>query len=260
LTVVWRPQFLPPALMRVWQQRVSPQRALAAPERAGQTISVGPGESITAALERAGAGAIVMVEPGEYRETLTLKNDIRLASRVPRGAIIRLPGAASEASAAVLADGVKHAEFVGFRIVGDAATPLGTGVLARSSEVSISDVEISGASAAAIAVGDRSTATLLASDIHDNPGAALSIGEAAARIAHNVFARNGASARVHGAFAIDAAADARFAGNVFHDVSSDAFGRLSDSARAALARDNWFAAARDPRATASAPPRARRGR
>ena len=37
---------------------------------------------------------------------------------------IRLPGAASEGDPAVMATDVSNAEFTGFRIVGDAATPL----------------------------------------------------------------------------------------------------------------------------------------
>ena len=101
---------------------------------------------------------------------------------------------------------------------------------------------------------------ILASDIHDNPGAALTIGSAASRVAHNVFVRNGASERVHGAFAIGERADARFSGNVFHGVSRDAFGRLNERSGGALVRDNWFPAAQDPRSAASPTPRARRGR
>ena len=58
-----------------------------------------------------------------------------MVSRVPRGATIRLPGAASEGDPAVVAADVSNAEFMGFRIVGDAATPLGTGVLIRGGQV-----------------------------------------------------------------------------------------------------------------------------
>jgi hypothetical protein len=72
-----------------------------------------------------------------------------VVSRVPRGPI-RLPGAASEADPAVVAAEVSNAEFVGFRIIGDAATPLGTGVFVKGANVSIVDVEISGALTVAI--------------------------------------------------------------------------------------------------------------
>jgi hypothetical protein len=226
--------------------------------RAG-TIAVGPQDSIAAALQRAEEGWIVLVEPGEYRETLTLKNNVRVISRVPRGATIRLAGTASEADAAVVAAGVTGAELAGFRIVGDAATPLGTGVLIRGSDVSIVDIEVTGAVNAAIAVDGVSLATILASDVHDNPGAALAVRSASPRVAHNVFMRNGTSERVRRSFIIDDGADPLFTGNIFHGVGHDAFADLSDGSRAALSRDNWFAEAQDPRSTSSTTPHVRRG-
>jgi len=249
------------AIVRLWPNGALFQRRASAPPAAhAATITVGPAESITAAVQRAGQGSVVLVEPGEYRETLTLKNNVRVVSRVPRAATIRLSGTASEADAAVVAAGVTGAEFAGFRIVGDAATPLGTGVLVRGSDVSIVDIEVTGAVNAAIAIDGVSLATILASDVHDNPGAALAIRSASARIAHNVFMRNGMSERVRRSFIIDEGADPRFSGNIFHGVGHDAFGDLSDGSRAALGRDNWFAEAQDSRSTSSTTPRVRRGR
>ena len=249
------------AIVRLWPNGALFQRRASAPPAAhAATITVGPAESITAAVQRAGQGSVVLVEPGEYRETLTLKDNVRVVSRVPRAATIRLSGTASEADAAVVAAGVTGAELAGFRIVGDAATPLGTGVLVRGSDVSIVDIEVTGAVNAAFAIDGLSLATILASDIHDNPGAALAIRSASARIAHNVFMRNGMSERVRRSFIIDEGADPRFSGNIFHGVGHDAFGDLSDGSRAALGRDNWFAEAQDSRSTSSTTPRVRRGR
>ena len=249
------------AIVRLWPNGALFQRRASAPPAAhAGTITVGPTESITAAVQRAGQGSVVLVEPGEYRETLTLKDNVRVVSRVPRAATIRLSGTASEADAAVVAAGVTGAELAGFRIVGDAATPLGTGVLVRGSDVSIVDIEVTGAVNAAFAIDGLSLATILASDIHDNPGAALAIRSASARIAHNVFVRNGMSERVRRSFIIDEGADPRFSGNIFHGVGHDAFGDLSDGSRAALGRDNWFAEAQDSRSTSSTTPRVRRGR
>jgi PPM family protein phosphatase len=236
------------AAVRLWPyEPLFQRRATAPPAALAGTVTVGPSESIAAAVQRAGQGSVVLVEPGEYRETLTLKNNVRVVSRVPRGATIRLSGTASEADAGIVAAGVTGAEVAGFRIVGDAATPLGTGVLVRSSEVSIVDIEVTGAVTAAIAIDDRSVASIVGSDVHDNPGAALSIRAASARIAHNVFMRNGLSERVRGSFVIEDGADPRFTGNIFHGVSRDAFADLSESVRAALSRDNWFPEAPDPR-------------
>jgi hypothetical protein len=60
-----------------------------------QTQIVSPGESIAAALERAQPGGEIFVEPGEYRERVTLTRNVHLISRTPRGATIRLPATAS---------------------------------------------------------------------------------------------------------------------------------------------------------------------
>jgi serine/threonine protein phosphatase PrpC len=249
------------AVVRLWPYAtLFERRAIAPPAAQAGTITVGPMESIAAALQRADPGSVVRVEPGEYRETLTLKNNVRVISRVPRGATIRLSGTASEADAAVVAASVTGAELAGFRIVGDAATPLGTGVRVRDSEVSLVDIEVTGAVNTAIAIDGASVATILASDVHDNPGAALTIRSASARIAHNAFMRNGMSERVRRSFIIDEGADPRFTGNIFHLVSHDAFGDLSDASRAALGRDNWFAEAQDSRSPSSTTPRIRRGR
>jgi hypothetical protein len=224
------------------------------------TIAVGPTESIARALERAGAGSVVVVEPGEYRETLNLKSDVRIVSRVPRAATIRLSGTASEGDAAVVATSVAGAELAGFRVVGDAATPLGTGVLIRGSQASLVDIEVTGAANAAVVVDGTSLAAMLASDIHDNPGAALIIRSTSARLAHNIFVRNGTSERVRRAFIVDEAANPLFTGNVFQDVNRDALGDLSESERVALGRDNWFADAGDGRSAWPTTPRVRRGR
>jgi hypothetical protein len=248
------------AAVSLWRLGPSYRRSNPAVAVAATTIAVGPTESIAAALQRAAAGSVVLVEPGEYRETLRLKDGIRIVSRVPRAATIRLSGTASEGDAAVVATGVVGAELAGFRIVGDAATPLGTGVLIRASQTSLVDIEVTGAANAAIVVDGTSIATILASDVHDNPGAALTIRAAVVRLAHNVFMRNGTSEHIRKSFIIDEAANPLITGNVFQDVSREAFGDLSDGARAVLGRDNWFADAPDVRSTSSTTPPVRAGR
>ena len=205
------------------------------------TIIVQHGGSIAAAIARAAPGASVLVEPGEYRERLTLRDHVRVVSRVARGATLRLPGEASDEEAAVTAIGVTNAELVGFRIVGDAATPLGTGILTRSSSLSLLDLEISGAARIAIDLGPGFPVALLGSDIHDNPGAGLTVrANATPRITHNVFSRNGTSEDVGSAVAIESGARPILQRNVFHNVDPLAIGRLDDAVRAQLRSDNWF--------------------
>jgi serine/threonine protein phosphatase PrpC len=248
-------------IARVWPYwPLSGPRAPAPSVSSAAQIVVPANESISLALLDAAPGSEVIVEPGEYHETLTLKSGVRVVSRVPRGATIRLAGTASEADAAVVASEVTGAELVGFRIVGDAATPLGTGVLIKNAEVSIVDVEVTGAADVAIDIGHMSHASLLASEVHDNPGAALAIRTAmSTRIAHNIFARNGKSERVPGSFIIDDNAEPRFSGNIFHGIGEDAFARLHEAMRTTLRRDNFFVEPPNLRSTPVVP-RGRRGR
>jgi len=221
--------FDPPALdPPIWRQR---------------TQIVQPTESISAALARAEPGSEVIVEPGEYRERITLRDDVRLVSRVPRGATIRLPATASDAQPepAVIALGLARSEFAGFRIVGDAKTPLGVGILVADSSLSLVDVEVWGATTAAISFAGATTARLVGSEIHDNPGTALAVGAGAAPvITQNVFRRNGMSQRTSGTFTIEKGATPLFQRNVFLGVGPEVFTAFDQPGRAKLKSENWF--------------------
>ena len=143
-------------------------------------------------------------------------------------------------------------------IVGDAATPRGRGVLMRASPTALVDTEPAGVADAAIVVDGTSFAELVGSDVHDHPGAALTIRSASARLAHNVCMRNRTSERVRRSFIIDDGANLLFNGNVFRDVSRDRVDDSRDGAGAVAARDHRFVD--EARSTVPAPPRIRRGR
>jgi serine/threonine protein phosphatase PrpC len=207
------------------------------------TRVVRPGESIAAALALARAGSEVIVEPGEYQERVILNANVRLVSRVPRGATIRLPATASDAQPepAVVATGSSGGELRGFKIDGDARTPLGVGVLVSGTGLSLVDIEVSGAAMTAISFARDAKATLVGSEIHDNPGAALAVAPGASpRIAHSTFGRNGTSQRTATTFAIEKGATPLFERNVFIGVRSDVFTTLDQTSRLSLTRDNWF--------------------
>ena len=218
---------------------------LAEPPALAQTypptrIEVRHGDSIAAAVQRALPGSEVVVEPGEYREQISLRNYVRVVSRVPRGATIRLPVAASETDAAVVAQGLVRADFVGFRIVGDAATPLGTGLRVVDSALSIVDVEIVGATKAAVEFSGAG-GELIASELHDNPGPAMVIhSDASPRIVHNAFGRNGTSVRAMAPFTIARGGRPLFQRNVFRGIGPEAFLALEQDMRPALTQENWF--------------------
>ena len=220
---------------------------------------VQPTESITAAIERARPGSQIIVEPGEYRERVFLKDGIRLVSRVSRGATLRLPSTVSDTDSgpAVVAAGLSNAELAGFRIIGDAATPLGVGI-GVTGELSVIDVEIIGATTAGINFGEGSNATLLGSEIHDNPGAAIFIRAGAnPRITNNVFTRNGMSDLASGSIVVEAGSTPVFERNVFIGLNPDMFVALDEVKRLALKNLNWFLPLHEP---ARARPSAARGR
>ena len=215
-----------------------------------QTQTVSPGESIAAALERAQPGGEIFVEPGEYREQITLTRNVHLISRTARGATIRLPATApaSTPNPAVVATGSASGSLVGFRIVGDAQTPLGVGILVQGSGVSIVNVEVSGAATAAVSFARESSAELMSSDIHDNPGAALAIQAGARpRITHNVFNRNGLSQNTPAAFTVEQGAVPFLQQNVFLGMRPDVFAGVDSVTRLTLEHDNWFMAGRTTR-------------
>ncbi len=216
-------------------------------------VTVGPAESIAAALAGAQPGTDVVVEPGEYREPVSMPAGVRLVSRVPRGAILRLSGTASDNEAVVTASRVAGAEIAGFRIVGDAATPVGTGIYCDRAELTIVDVEISGAKNIAVEFDRGSTGALIGSDIVNNFGSALAVRAGASpRVSHTRFAHNATAETSPPWLIVDADANVRFAGNVFEGIRADLFPQLKDS--------NIFLSPPAPQAPAAAPSGGRRGR
>jgi hypothetical protein len=250
------------AIYRDWLPHLLlPSSTITTSPNPGAPIIVTPSDSIAEALVSAAPGGSIVVEPGEYRERLVLRDDVRVVSRVPHGATIRLPTTASEGDPAIVADGVGGAELVGFRIVGDAATPLGTGISAKHAELSVIDVEITGAANAAVDLAEASRVSILASHIHDNPGVALAIrGGAAPRVNHNLFARNGLSERIGAALLVERDTQPTFFGNVFHGVAADVLRPLGDAAVAQAGRDNWFVDGGEAPVRPSSAPHGRRGR
>ena len=227
-----------------------PSLSLLPPPR---SIVVQPSGSIAAAMQRAGVGTEVIVEPGEYRERLRLKSGVRVRSRVKGAASLRLPVGAAESEAAILAADVEDAEVSGFRIVGDAATPLGIGLFSRNAAVLISDIEISGAQVTAIEIAAGRIATVLGADVHDNLGAGMTIRAGATpRIAHSQFVHNGMSERAPGAIVIDAGARPQLRANVFHGIVPESLSGLTQHERAEIKATNWFIPSDDP---GSRPPR-----
>jgi hypothetical protein len=142
---------------------------------------------------------------------------------------------------------VTGAELAGFRIVGDAATPLGSGVVVRASTVTLSDLEISGAQTAAVEFIGAAGGAVVAGSFHDNPGAAIIVRTGASpRIAHNAFVRNAASERAPGTLVVEAGAHPAIASNTFFNLDRGSLILPSGPEFSSMARDNFFPAAETP--------------
>ena len=201
-------------------------------------------ESIAEALRDAPPGSEVTVEPGVYREQIALRPGVRLVSRVPRGATIRLPAAVPDTAdvAAVIARNASGASFVGFNVSGDSASPLPVGILVQDSSISIVDVAITGATLAAVEFAGEGASSLMASDLRDNSGSALVVrGGHAPYVSHNTFARNGRPDRTAPPVVIGKGAPV-FTSNSFVGMTPGSFVTLDSAAQAALVRDNSFGA------------------
>jgi hypothetical protein len=86
---------------------------------------------------------------------------------------------------------------------------------------------------------------LLASDIHDNPGAGLALrANASPRITHNTFGGNGQSQQAASAMVIEPGARPIFTGNVFRNVDPKMFALLDADTLAQLKSTNMFPDAR----------------
>jgi len=147
--------------------------------------------TLAAALAAAQPGQTIEVAPGEYQGPVELEDGVSLVSRTPRGAVVRLPQGTAEP--AVTAEKVHDARFAGFKIEGNAQSPLEIGLRLADSTVVVEDVEISGAATAGIEIAGADRAEIRDSYIHDNPGTGVIVrDQAAPRLHGNLLLRNGA--------------------------------------------------------------------
>jgi PPM family protein phosphatase len=205
------------------------------------SVVVQPGGSIQASIDQAMPGAQVVVEPGQYFERLRLKDGVRVVSRVARAAELRLPVGTSDMEPAVVARDVIGAELAGFRIIGDSRSSLGTGVLVERADVSLVDLEVLGASVAAVELGTAAAGSVVGLDVHDNPGAGLVIRSGAtSRISHSGFNKNGMSERITAPVIVQAGAKVRLEQNIFTGITPEVFQALPPEAAEAAIRQNWF--------------------
>jgi protein phosphatase len=170
-----------PALVRPAKERRP------APPRIWEVFQ-GPGGigSIARAIEQANPGDTVVVRPGEYKESLQLKNGVTVVAEPRRGASLEANG-----PIAIAGSDISNARISGFRIASTDGRLL-IGVLLTDSSVALEDLDISGARHAGVQLMGKSRDRLLHCRVHDNLGAGIRILDAATPVvAESIVAGNG---------------------------------------------------------------------
>ena len=208
-----------------------------------------PGESIAAAIERAAAGhrrsSSSRASTASSCACAATSGSSAGSRAAPRSGFRSPP----RGRAAVVASGVTDAELVGFRIVGDAATPLGRRRLfATDASVSIHDVEISGATRVAIDLrsGARGVARRQRHSRQSRRRRCSIRAGATPRIRTTRSPGTARRPRRAHRWSSSPGAEPVFYRNVFQAVTSEASRPARRSARVAVAQDNWFIRAPAP--------------
>jgi nitrous oxidase accessory protein NosD len=170
-----------------------------------RNLTVGSGgqyQMISAAMEQARPGDSVEVFPGEYSERIRLKEGVALISQRPREAVILSAPEVSQSAGvspqtaeivAVIANGIRGARLIGFRIIADTQHPLDVGLRIINSVVEVTDNQIEGARQSGVFIEGAASTTLRANLIRANLGAGVTIREqAVSQLLHNIIIGNGA--------------------------------------------------------------------
>jgi PPM family protein phosphatase len=191
----WRPvakpkrRWLTPLLLMMTAMLAGWFGYQAAARQAPRQLRVSPEgiATIAAALEQARPGDEILVSPGDYREQLQLPTGVTITGAP--GAVLLGPGNPTEP--VVIAQGVNGVTLRGFAIHPDQGKWFDHAIQLRNSQVSLENLDITGATIAAVEFAGASDAVLRASYLHHNPGTAVVIDtQSAPLIEHNQFTGN----------------------------------------------------------------------
>lgn len=207
---------------------------------------VGPGRefrTIADALASSRPGDTVSVAAGRYREQVRLEEGVTLLG-VPGQTILTPAADGSGAPAALVIEGLASGRVSGLSIEPAAPGTLDYGVIVRSSNVTIDDVDIRGARLAAIAIEGGGAPTVIACHLHNNPGAGVVVrGDAAPSIAGNRIVQNGhAPGELAPGIELEATARARIAGNIIAGNAAEGVRGAGPDTRSTVLESNVFTA------------------
>lgn len=205
------------------------------------TIRVGSGpqtssHTIAAAIDQSHTGDTILVEPGEYHESLRISKAVTMTSVRPRDAVIVPPAGAGSA---IEIDAPDQARLIGFAVRGGVDTPLPVGIVLRRGNPEIEDFEISGTRSVAIEIMNSGASTVRGTYLHDNKGTTILIrGRATPRIAHNRIAADISGPAPMPAIEILEGATPAIIGNVIEGFGTRALSGLPDSERERTLQQN----------------------
>jgi serine/threonine protein phosphatase PrpC len=218
-----------------------------------QTLRVGTGgyANINEALAKARPGDTVEVSSGEYPDQLRLKNGVTVRGSLPDVPILRAASLPNGPAIAIVAEGVRGARVIGFRIRADDKAPLVSAVVISDSDLELQDTEIVGA-ATGVEIRGKSTAVLRANSIQDCRDAGIRIsGDSAPWLLYNAVLRNGR--RAHSAdtppgpgVLIEAPAQPVLIGNTFGDNGAEPVRMPESVNKDPITKFNFFLPAKPP--------------
>lgn len=164
--------------------------------------------TIGKALEKARAGDRIEVAAGEYEEAIRLKDGVDVIARVPGRAVLQITRPLPGVESAITAEGIAGVTVSGLAIRATPAAGLPLGVRISDSNVTLTNIEVSGAVQAGVWIEGSSGGTLAGNYIHSNAGPGIVVaGAAAPSVTGNTIERNGLSKErpAPGAYILDEA-------------------------------------------------------
>jgi len=164
--------------------------------------------TIGKALEKARAGDRIEVAAGEYEEAIRLKDGVDVIARVPGRVVLQITRPLPGVESAITAEGIAGATVSGLVIRATPAAGLPLGVRISDSNVTLTNVEVSGAVQAGIWIEGSSGGALAGNYIYSNAGPGIVVaGAATPSVTGNTIERNGLSRErpAPGAYILDEA-------------------------------------------------------
>jgi serine/threonine protein phosphatase PrpC len=171
--------------------------------------------SIQDGIDAAQPGDRVSVGPGEYAETIDLKNGVTILSNPRREAVI-VGTVAGPGAQGLSARSIQSGRVEGFQFVGTSEAPLSAGIAVENSRgIELVDLEITGATTAGVDIRGASQVLISGSLVHDNHNVGIIVHEPASlTLLHSVIAENRAGSERAG-LELAGHVDASLFGNLF---------------------------------------------